>query len=210
MKIDKEILKNIQNNKYLDLIPELKAKKAEDFLTLVLTFITLSFFGFFAISPTLSTITQLKKQLIDNVMVENQLEEKIKNLSLLQQQYSLLISDLPIVFSAIPQSPNPALFAAQIQSLSQITGTRISAFQTFPVQIEKSNDNNNLVQNTEEYSSYVFSINIEGPNKNVQSFIDSLINFDRIVTISNITLSKNYEISDNVKLSLKGEIYFKK
>src|SRR5687767_10764921 len=80
-------------------------EKTKNLSAIILTFLALSFFGLFAINPTISTIVQLKKEIADNQEVNQKLEEKITNLSTLQQKYNLLQNDIPFIFSAIPQNP---------------------------------------------------------------------------------------------------------
>lgn len=69
MKINKDLLKNTKI-KYLQLLPNLKGEKTQKFTTLILTFFALSFFGLLAINPTISTISELNKELEDNKFVD--------------------------------------------------------------------------------------------------------------------------------------------
>lgn len=203
MNIDKSFLSNLSANKYLEKLPDFKSKRTETFIKLVLTFLAFSFFGFFAINPTLATISQLKKQLADNKFVEEQLEKKINNLSLLQQQYALLDSDIPTVLSSVPKTSQIALFAAKVQQIAKFEGVNISSFQTFPVEIAK------IEPSIDDYSSYLFSINIEGSYKNISDFLNVLTKFDRIITIDNLSFSKNSNDPNSLKLSIRGKTYFK-
>lgn len=209
MKISKSLFKNLPKNKYLEKLPDFKSKKAETFTTLTLTFLAFSIFGFFAISPTLSTISQLNKQLEDNKFVEQQLEEKIRNLSLLQQQYALLNTDLSVAFSAIPQSPKVASFVAQVQQIANSSNVHLVALQTFPVELARSDPNSNI-ERADDYLSFLFTANIEGSYNNISSFLQTLTNFERITTIDSAAFSKNSENVNNLKLSIRGKTYFKK
>lgn len=209
MRIDKSFLKSLKTNKYLEYLPDVKQKKTERFLNLTLTLVIISFLGFFAINPTLSTIAQLKKQLADNLQVEKSLEEKINNLSLLQQQYLLLSSNIPVVMSALPNHPESALLLAQIQSIAKTNNVRLINLQTFPVEIAKINNELGREEKPENYYSYSFSLTIQGSYKNLNDFINSLISFERIVKIENLSFIKNTDNFNELKLSLKGQAYFK-
>lgn len=210
MKINKNFLQNLPTNRYLEKLPDFKSKRTETFTTLVLTFLAFSFFGFFAISPTLSTISQLKKQLADNQFVEKQLEEKINHLSLLQQQYTLLDSDISTVLSSIPNTPQVTLFIAQVQQITKSSEVQIFSFQTFPVEIVKKDSSVLAAQEKQDnYSSYLFSINLGGSYKNISDFLNRLTNFDRITTIDNLSFSKNSTNNNDLKLSIRGKTYFK-
>ncbi len=107
MKIPKNYFENLSTSKYreyLKLLPNFHEENTRIITTLILTFLAMSFFGIFAINPTLSTIVTLKKQLADSQLVHEKLGTKINNLSSLQQQYTQLSSELPVVFEAIPQT----------------------------------------------------------------------------------------------------------
>ena len=58
----KKNFKNL-NLAYIENVIDLKNKRAVQFTYLVLTIIALTFFGLFAINPTLSTIAKLQKEI---------------------------------------------------------------------------------------------------------------------------------------------------
>ena len=67
------VLKKIKNNKYFELLPDLKKEKTKKYSSIIFSLISLSFFGIFAINPTLSTIAKLRKELSDTKFVDEQL-----------------------------------------------------------------------------------------------------------------------------------------
>ena len=175
----------------------------QKFTTLVFTITALSFFGLFAINPTLSTIGNLNKQLTDNRFIDQQLQEKINNLYLLQQKYSQLTPDLPYVFDAFPKNPQAPLLVAQLQSLAQSSSITINNLQTFEVEIPNSS------VNTKKYYAFNFSISANGSYDNLSKFIDSVIKMQRIVSINTLTLNRNTGDGASTQLNLKGTAYFK-
>ena len=140
-KINRNLFKDIKKNKYFQLLPDFKEDRVQKITTLALTLVALSFFGLFAINPTLSTIAKLEKELSDNKFVDQKLQTKINDLSLLQQKYALIQQDLPYVYSSVPKSPEAPLVIAQIQTLAKANNLKISSFQTFQAEIEKSPTN---------------------------------------------------------------------
>lgn len=201
----------IETHRYLKKLPDFKSKRAESFTTIALTFLAFSFFGFFAISPTLATISNLSKQLEDAKFVEKQLEDKINNLSILQQQYDLLNPVIPVVFSSVPQAPKVAVLIAQIQQITKLSGVQLNMVQTLPVEIAKTENASKLEQEKlDNYSSYLININIQGSYKNISDFLRLLSNFDRIVTIDSISLSNNSADNTNLSLNIRGKTFFKK
>lgn len=194
--------RNKNTNIYKTLLPLFKKEKTQNFTTLMLTIVTLSFFAIFAINPTITTIVHLQKQLTDSKFVEQKLQEKITNLTKLQAQYEVLKNDIPIVLDAIPQTPTVPLFTAQIQGVAEKNGASITQLQIFQVELTKNqaiSKNNN---------AFAFSLSIEGTKNNLINFLSTLTNFQRIVTIQNITLGKT-KTPTVLQLSIRGQAYFK-
>jgi Tfp pilus assembly protein PilO len=198
IKADK-ILKDLENNKYVHLFADFKEEKTRKVTYIVLTLIALSLFGAFAISPTLSTISKLKKELKDNKFVEQQLQKKINDLTILDEKYNLIQSDLPVVYEAIPKNPDVALLAAQIQSLSQQNGLTLTNIQIFSVDSDSGK---------KDYSLFNFSLSAEGDYNQISNFITSLNSMRRITTERTISITRKDQ--GNLTLTIKGEAYFKK
>lgn len=186
---------------YKNFAPLLKQEKTQNFSTLALTLVTLSIFSIFAINPTITTIVHLQKQLSDSRFVEEKLQEKITNLNTLQMQYASIKEDIPLVFKALPQKPVVPLFVAQLQGIAQNSNITFGRLQILQVELSKN-------QKGEDYNSFGFTIDIEGPGKNITTFLSSLIGFERIVSIESISLGKS-KIKDTLQVSLRGKAYFK-
>ncbi len=71
-------LKKDQYAKYLELLPDFKSEKAQKYTTIILSLSASIILGIFAVSPTISTIANLQRQLEDDKFVEQKLQEKIK------------------------------------------------------------------------------------------------------------------------------------
>jgi Tfp pilus assembly protein PilO len=203
--IPKNWLKNVQKNKYLQLLPDFKEEKTRKFITLILTLITLSFFGIFAIGPTLSTISKLQKELEDNRLVEGQLKQKINNLSILQQKYADLQGSLLDVYSAVPKTPEVAVFMGQLEAVAKDNNVNIINMQTFQVVAVSENDV------SKRYSSFNFNLSIEGNYENIDAFIKTLAGMQRIVSLDTLSINNIYDRQKGniLRLSIKGTAYFK-
>lgn len=185
---------------YKNFSPIFKQEKTQEFSTIALTLVALSFFGIFAINPTITTIIHLQKQLSDSSFVDEKLQEKITNLNLLQKQFATIKEDLPIIFRAMPQKPTVPLFAAQLQGIAQKNQVIVERLQVFQVELTK--------QNVKDYGSFGFALDVEGTNVNLKRFLSSLVGFERVVSVENISLS-NSKTKDTLTLSLRGKAYFK-
>lgn len=197
------LFKNLQKKKFFEMLPDFKEERMQKFTTLVFTITALSFFGLFAISPTLSTIANLNKQLSDNKLVDQQLQDKINNLYLLQQKYSQLTPNLPYVLDSFPKNPQVPLLVAQLQSLAQSSNITITSLQTFEVEIP------NFSVSTKKYYAFSFSISAGGSYENLSTFINSVVKMQRIVSINTLSLTRNTGEGPSTQLNFKGTAYFK-
>lgn len=201
LEADKRLWQFPQAEKYLgSILPRLQEKRMQSFTTLVLLFITLSFFGFFAISPTLSTIADLQKQISDQQFVDQQLQQKITNLSNLEVSYKKVQNDLPVLYAAIPKDPNVTILIGQIQTIAQKSSVTLLNVQTLPVDVSQTTK--------VQYNSFTFTLNVIGSYENISTFLQDITGFNRIITLEAISLSQvNKESTYN--LSLRGDAYFK-
>lgn len=198
------IFQNFYRSKYFKVPTQLKGEKTQTVTTLILTLIAFSFLGFFAISPTLSTITELQKQLEDYNFVENQLNQKITNLSILQQKYNLLQKDLPVIMSAIPQNPTAPFLFGQIQNIAKDSNVSLIRIQSSSIELSKQ------IEGADKYSSFNFSLEVEGSYKNMLIFLSSLSNYERILILDSISVNKNSEKKEGLRLNIRGKTLFKK
>lgn len=206
--INNLILKNLKKEeykKYFALLPSFKQEKTQKYISIILTLVTSILLGVFALSPTLSTISKLQKQLEDDKFVEQKLQQKINNLSLLQQAYSNIKDDLPIIFNAVPEKSEIPFLAASIQALANENGVRISNFQTLPVEVS------DRAISGKKFSSYDFNITVSGDYQNMLNFMGKLTNFQRVTSLENIAISKTINLNTtNLQLTIRGTVYFKK
>lgn len=191
---------------YLRKLPSIQQEKAQALTTITLTLIAISVFGIFAISPTLSTIANLQKQLEDSKFVNEKLDEKIKNLSILQSIYSNnVFPDLQIILSAIPQSPTVTLFVAQLQSLAEKTQVNITRLQVSQVEISAITM---PTQQPNSQPSFSFTLESKGTEKQVMEFFSTLLNFERVITIESFAIIYDNSNNQKTQISIKGKAYF--
>ncbi len=199
----KKIFKNIKYEKYYkDILPYLKKEKNKQYFTVILTLGASIFFALFAINPTLSTITKLRKEVEDSKFVEEKLSKKINSLSSLSQQYQIIQKDIPFILDAIPQQPEAPILVAQIQSIAQDSTVNLTKLEVSPINLTS--------QPATESSSFMFELTGKSSYENLQKFTSSLINMQRIVSVDSISITKTEEIDQNLQITIKGSAYFKK
>ena len=199
---DSSIIKTFSKKKYMDIFPKLKDARIQKVTEISLTFIAIPIFGIFAISPTLITIAELRRKLADNQVVYSRLREKNVNLNTLQTNYLKIKNDLPMIFSAVPQSQKPILFMAELQGLAKkysisLNGIDVSKIDYF---------------GPAKYSSdsFAFSLSGSGSHQDALSFITAITNFQRVTTIDSVAIGKSAEKESFVRITISGKSYFKK
>lgn len=190
-------------DKYFPKLPYLSEERSQKFFTIVLTLLALSFFGFFAINPTFSTILKLRKEISDSEFVYKELETKIKNLGILRIQYGSMQPDLPIVTDAITLQPDVHILFAQIQTAAQKSNVKILKLQNFEVEILKNNKTPG-----KKYYSYSFAIAGSGPFENISEFVSTITNMQRIVDVDIFSISSEAKQS-NLEFNIQATAFFK-
>lgn len=192
-------------NKYFGTLPFFKEEKAKKFMGIALTLLALSFFGLFAMSPTLSTIAKLRKEVTDSEFVNSQLEKKVEDINKLRLQYASLQNDLPIVFESLPKKADVPLLTAEIQSIAQDSNIRIRKIQNFEVELFKNNKEIN-----KRYYSYTLSITGSGTYEDISQFISTLTHMQRIVTVDIFSLVRSTTKDDlSIAFTINASTYIK-
>jgi len=106
-------------SRYIDSLTSEQRKKIAAYLYISLTLFTVSFFGFFAITPTLATIANLNKQYKDNKLVLDSLNKKLSSLTLLDFQYKEIQTDIEKIYSAIPRTPHMPILTRQLENIAK-------------------------------------------------------------------------------------------
>lgn len=196
-----------KNNKLLkkfnlnyNFFPNFKGERTQKFTTIVLTIIALAIFGVFAINPTISTIAKLRKELDDNNLIDSKLQQKISNLTTLQNKYNAMQKDLPLILSAIPKNPELPLLAAEVQAAAKVTNVDIQNFQSFQIEVKKEASSRN-------FSTFSFTVSATGTYGDVYRFLTTVSNMQRVVSLDLLSITKK-SAGNQVDLSIKGEAFF--
>lgn len=193
-----KLFKNFKFN--YNFFPNFKEERTQKFTTILFTIIALGIFGLFAINPTISTIAKLRKELDDNNLVDSKLQQKISNLTTLQNKYNGMQKDLPPIFSAIPKNPELPLLAAEIQAAAKNANVDLENFQSFQVEVQKQ-------ASQRKYSGFSFTVSAAGEYSDIYSFLKTLSNMQRVVSLDLLSLTKK-SAGNQVDLSIKGEAFF--
>src|SRR3989344_1716620 len=187
-----------QYGRYLELLPNFKKEKAQKFTTIVLTIIAIMILAIFAINPTLSTIANLQKQLEDANFVVERLDQKINNLSVLQTKYETLKNDLPIIYASIPKTEEAARLTGQLQALATENNLAIASIQAIDF------------SDSADFSYFTFNISMQGSYENLIEFLNGAVRMDRIVDLSDISITSAENENNTLTQTARGIAIFKK
>ena len=198
-------------------------KKARVYTGIVASILAAAFFLFFAIKPTLVTISGLIKEIQDKKMVAEKLESKIRALGPAQKQYTLIKADLYLVDQALPFHPQVSLLVKQLEALGRQTGVILETIQFSQVTLKGSTPSKSKTTPTpekpsaktassEEKSGVVFDLVASGNYQNLKSFLYSLSSLRRVILIEAFAFkadSENKEATNEVlNLTVKAGAYF--
>ncbi|OGG00236.1 hypothetical protein A2Y99_03455 [Candidatus Gottesmanbacteria bacterium RBG_13_37_7] len=187
---------------YKKLIPVIKHKKTFSYFTITLSFFALSFFGLFAIRPTLITAFSLVKKVSDLRQLNIEYENKIQNVIKAQSEYEKIRNDIPLVLSAIPQNASFNSLARNLEKFATISGITILQLQINSVPVSQS-----LHQNV--FKEYNFNLTALGNYPALTSYLQHIINWKRIVNIKNLELIHgSSSMSGDLRISIKGATYY--
>jgi len=187
MKINTNVLHNFSKEKYLAYIhslPNFKKEKVQSYATVILTLIAICLFGFFAIAPTLSTISQLKKTLKDDQFLAESLQAKITNMSRLQDQYTSLSPQLPILYAAIPKAPDTSLLSGKIRTLAASSHLTVIQLNISGVEVATSKKTASVLTPIGIVGTF------QGSQEDFEIFTKKLVNIDRLIILDGVGTSR--------------------
>jgi Tfp pilus assembly protein PilO len=205
-------LADLQKKKYLENLKALssfKKEKSAAYIFLISTFASMTFLILFAIGPTIGTITELQKKLEDSRMADAALDEKIRNMNTLRQQYNQLSPDLLLITAALPQEPIPTDLLGRLQAAATSHNVRILTLTSSKVPLAGVPEENNGASD----SSFGFSVIVSGSYANILNFFRTISHFDRLITVTSFSISRNQEEGSSAQerlFTIEGKAYYLK
>ena len=174
---------------YQRIEPIIKKPETAAITMLILSFFTLSFFGFFAIRPTLTTIVSLNREIEDSKFLDQQLDQKISALISAQESYQRIQPDIPLIYKTIPKGTAFPELLQQIESLAQEYNAEFATiqFQALPLSItpKEATKTASLVQR-HDAETFFFTISLEADYARIVQFLERLIRVSRLIIIDQL------------------------
>ena len=165
-------------------------KQKEDlrmFLEIFLSLATVSFFGAFALRPTLVTIAALLTEINSKEEIVAKLDTKIQNLSTAQTLLDQEIIRLPLIEDAIPQAASPETFVRQFEGLAAKNGVNLLGVSLGQVtllgEVKKAPPEEGVTPLPEDTLGISFSVSIAGNYSNLLGFLADLEKLRRPLAI---------------------------
>lgn len=175
-------------------------QRATAYLYVTFSFLALSFFGLFAIGPTIATISDLNKQYDEKKSALKQLEDKNAALKSLSAEYIDIQPDLILIESAIPQSPKVGELTRQLETLTIENNLVLQKLDTGLMELYPAKNINSPI------FTYTFSVGVIGSEQDINSFIADVISMGRIIGIDKLTTGKKLE--GVYSASITGRAFF--
>jgi Tfp pilus assembly protein PilO len=180
--------------------PEVKAS-----LELLLTLLAISFFTVFAIRPTINTIASLWASVKEQEETRRLLDEKIKALQEAQQVLAKNQSRLAIVDQALPTRSDPENIIQQLEKLTeslQVNLKSLAIGQTTLVGKQQAD------QTQEKPGEFDINLSVSGSFESVFSFLSSLENLKRIITVESVNLVSDQTERGLITANIAGTAHY--
>jgi Tfp pilus assembly protein PilO len=190
--------------KATQLTKKIFSKKMGDYTFAILFFVIFSLFILFAIKPSLTTATSLKREEYDLKKVDELYENQILNIANVQSLMEENREKLPLLTMAISNHPQVNKMIDDIQQASNK-----SAFIIKKASIGEVN-----LLDTKKDKLQTLHLTVEGSSDfdTLMKFIDSLLAQRRLKTIQKMVISKSQDeqasASAQLKVIMDVEVYY--
>ena len=189
-----------------------KSKKAKTYTGVALTIFAIAFFTFFTIRPTLITIAGLLKEIEDQKVIAEKLEDKIESINLAQEEYKKAEDKLGLIDESFPEDTEFSTLVKQIELLVQVNNLEINSLNYNEVRLkEMSGGEESGSASSSQLKEISFKLSTSGTYEQLTVFISDLFRFRRVLEITDYSISKLSEKSQEtlaIDLGLKA-FYFK-
>jgi len=179
-------------------------QKARDYTFTIVFFLTFSLFILFAIKPSLTTATSLKREEFDLKKIDEQYENNIVNIASVQSLMEEHREELPLLTDAVSDHPQVNKMIDDIKKASDQT----SFF------LKKASIGEVNLLDTKDQKLQTLHLTIEGSSsfETLMKFIQTLSNQRRLKTVQKMVISKDQQeeasASGQLKIIMDVEAYY--
>lgn len=159
-------------------------------LEIAATFVLVSFFLFFAIRPTVLTISTLLGDIESKKILRQELRSKINDVIQAQESFSEVQERYQVINNSLPDKPNYYQAAYQLQKTGESLGININK-----IAFNLSDTHGTIPANVEPYTIY---LDVNGDFSSSTKLVSDLLNNQRIMEIKSINFSRVSEKDSNL------------
>ncbi len=186
----------------------IKSKQATAYVMVILSLFSISFFGVFAIRPTVKTIVELNRQINDANQVNTALQKKIDDLVTAQEEYQFIKEFVPAIEQALPNQPNLSQVIIKIEDLVNDQEATVAGLSVDTITYKKTDIEDVATTEVSTGATPIdISLQLDGNYSNFSEFLGKLFTMRRTVTADSLELKateKDQEILLNLLLNLKS------
>lgn len=166
---------------FYSLIKKQGKQKIITYLYVIFSLAAVTFFGLFAIQPTLATISELHKEKADGEFTLEQLKIKNQSLQKLNSEFQQIEPDINKAYEAIPTSPKIPELIRKIETLTNKNNLAIESLTTGAIELYPT------TRAGVQLFSFTVNISAVGIESSINTFTQELINIDRIISIERLS-----------------------
>ncbi len=203
---------------YQSLDETIQKPKNRIYTATVFSFLAVSLFGWYAIRPTAQTILYLRREIADNQMVNQRMEEKISALVEAQSAYQTVQPQLPLVNQALPRDPDVIALVGQLRNLAMSSGASLSGITVPTVSLTGEDATRSgsgasrasTIVKAAKLNDFPVTVMLDGSFPTVQSFLQGITSMRRIITIDTFSIAPSREAgaTNMLQLTLKLKGYY--
>lgn len=162
------------------------------------------FFTIFAIQPTLVTMSDLIAELEEKRNLDQQLSQKVAALSTAQTMYLQVESRIPVLYEAIPTSPQ---IKEALLILEKVASDRALVIENLTIREVPQEIEADVARPSTVRTSIPVTLSINGTYPNISGYIEDIMSLRRTFIVESITFSRTDErglesLRANITLSL--------
>lgn len=176
---------------YQSIEPLLAKPKAQNYTTVVFSFLAVSLFGWYAIRPTIQTILTLRREIQDKTEISQKMEDKINALIQAQATYSEVEAAIPTLNEALPANPDAIPLVVQLRNLARLANVNLSSVQLPAVPLvakeaTPSGTKSKTPAKSDKQQPFEVTAAVTGDYEGILKFLVGLRQMRRIVSIGSI------------------------
>jgi hypothetical protein len=177
------------------------------YVTLTMSFLTISFFLVFAIRPTAVTISGLIRDLSAYRKLSADLDQKISAVFAAQSVYMNASSQLVLLDEAIPKTPTMMAFVDQINLLAASRQITLKSIAVDEFSIVRQSDNKTATSSTAAAVTYPFVISASGAYSSLYGFLEDLGQLRRIISPQTVTFQQvQSDTGSSISMNISGTV----